>query len=129
MARVFTLEEARATLPLVKQLMERAQRARRDLIRLRPELWPTLQKAALNGGSREAGDALLHFQELERGVKGILALGVIVKDIDMGLVDFLAMRDGHEVYLCWRHGEEEIRYWHDIYAGLAGRTPLDDLIE
>lgn len=92
-------------------------------------MWPTLQKAALNGGSREAGDALLHFQELECGVKGILALGVIVKDIDMGLVDFLAMRDGHEVYLCWRHGEEEIRYWHDIYAGLAGRTPLDDLIE
>lgn len=129
MARVFTLEEARATLPLVKQLMERAQRARRDLMRLRLELWPTLQKAALNGGSREAGDALLHFQELERGVKGILALGVIVKDIDMGLVDFLAMRDGREVYLCWRHGEEEIRYWHDIHAGLAGRTPLDDLIE
>jgi hypothetical protein len=128
MARVFTLEEARATLPQVKELMERAQHARRELIRLRPELWPTLQKAALNGGSREAGDALMLFQELERSVKGIMALGVIVKDVDMGLVDFLALRDGREIYLCWHYGEDEIGYWHDIHAGLAGRMPLDDLI-
>lgn len=129
MARIFTLDEARATLPLVKQLMERTQRARRELIRLRPELWPTLQKAATNGGSREAGEALVHFQELERGIKGIQELGIEIKDVDMGLVDFHGTRAGREIYLCWHYGEEEIAYWHELSDGFAGRQPIDMLVD
>lgn len=129
MARIFTLDEARATLPLVKQLMERAQRARRELIRLRPDLVPTLQKATLNGGSRESGEAMLFYQELERGIKGIQELGIEIKDVDMGLVDFHGTRAGREIYLCWRYGEEEIAYWHDLDAGLAGRQPIDGLVD
>lgn len=128
-ARVFTLDEARAALPEVKALMARVQRARSALMQMSPDLWPMLQKAALNGGNREASAALLHFRELEHNVKAILALGVIVKDVDSGLIDFLGMRSGREIYLCWRYGEEEIAYWHDLHTGLAGRQPLDSHIE
>lgn len=127
-ARTFTLAEARATLPQVKELMQRAQEARREIIRLRPELWPVLSKAALNGGSREAGEALLQFKQLEAGIKGIMALGILVKDVDRGLVDFVGMREGREIYLCWQYGEEEIEFWHEVNHGFAGRRPIDPYI-
>ncbi|MDE0506470.1 MAG: DUF2203 domain-containing protein [Candidatus Poribacteria bacterium] len=48
----------------------------------------------------------------------------MIKNIDPGLVDFPHLRDGREVYLCWQFGEDEIRYWHDVDAGFAGRQPL-----
>lgn len=127
-ARYFTLAEARSLLPRVKELMQAAQTARSEILRLRPELWPVLRSAALNGGSREAGEALFQFKKLEAGVKGILALGVVVKDVDAGLVDFLGTRAGHDIYLCWRYGEEDISYWHEIEAGFAGRRPIDRLV-
>ncbi len=52
--------------------------------------------------------------------------GAIVKDLDMGLLDFPHLRDGREVYLCWRLGEERISWWHEVDAGLSGRQPLDE---
>ena len=52
--------------------------------------------------------------------------GAIIKDLDAGLLDFLALRDGREVFLCWRLGEERIAWWHEIDAGLSGRQPLED---
>ncbi|GIV79425.1 DUF2203 domain-containing protein [Litorilinea aerophila] len=127
-ARYFTLAEARAILPQVKELMEHIQRARREILRLRPDAWPVLQKAATNGGSRAASDLYQEFCQLEKGVKGIMNLGVLVKDIDQGLVDFLGKRAGREIYLCWHYGEEDILYWHDLNAGYAGRRPIDDLV-
>ena len=51
--------------------------------------------------------------------------GAIVKDLDEGLVDFPAVRDGEEILLCWRLGEEEVAYWHGLEEGFAGRQPLD----
>jgi hypothetical protein len=124
-ARHFTLTEARALLPKVKELMHAAQMARSEILRLRPEIWPVLRSAALNGGSREAGEVLVQFQKLEAGVKGILALGVVVKDVDAGLVDFLGTRAERDIYLCWRYGEDDIRYWHELDTGFAGRQPID----
>lgn len=127
-ARYFTLAEARALLPRIKELMHQAQEARAEILRLRPELWPVLRKAATNGGSREAGEVLQHFQRLEAGVKGIAGLGVLVKDVDKGLVDFLGTRDGREIYLCWHYGEEEILFWHELNTGFAGRAPIDEFV-
>jgi len=126
--RYFTLEEARATLPKVKALMEQAQDARRSLMEAKPELWPALRKAATNGGSREASAALRYYNQLEAGIKGIQALGVLIKDVDQGLVDFLGTRDGREVYLCWRYGEEDITFWHELNAGFGGRRPIDESV-
>ena len=124
-ARYFTLIEARAALPKVKQLMQMVQTARQEILRLRPEAWPALRKASMNGGSREAGELLAHFQRLEIGVKGIINMGIVVKDVDEGIIDFLGKRNGRDVYLCWQYGEEDIFYWHDVEAGYAGRRPLD----
>jgi len=128
-AKTYTLAEARATLPKVKQLMQMVQEARQEILRLRPEVWPMLRKASLNGGSREAGELLVHFQRLENGVKGILNLGIVVKDVDQGLVDFLGKRNGRDIYLCWQYGEDDIDYWHDLNAGVAGRHPIDRQVQ
>lgn len=128
-ARYFTLEEARATLPRVKAMMDEIQAARREILRLRPEALTVIEKAASNGGNKAAGELTVHAMRLEQGVKGITALGVTIKDIDAGLVDFLGLRNGREVYLCWRHGEAEIGFWHEINSGFAGRRPLDEYIQ
>jgi hypothetical protein len=60
--------------------------------------------------------ALIELREME----------VVLRDLDRGLVDFPALRDGREIYLCWLEGEDEIAYWHDPDTGFAGREPLDD---
>lgn len=125
-ARYYTLEEARQAMPRVKHLMTQVQEARSEIMRLRPDVWPALQNAASNGGNVAAGEMLSHFRRLEAGVKGIMGMGVLVKDIDMGLVDFLSVRDGREIYLCWKYGEEELAYWHDLNAGYQGRRPIHD---
>jgi hypothetical protein len=126
--RFFTLEEARATLPQIKTLMGQVQTARREILRLRPEALPVIEKAALNGGNRLMGELAVHAMRLEQGVKDILALGVTLKDIDAGLIDFIGVRNGREIYLCWRYGEDEIGFWHELNAGIAGRRPLDEFI-
>ena len=123
--RYFTLAAARAALPKVKQLMQIVQASRQEILRLRPEVWPVLRKAAMNGGSREAGELLVHFERLEKGVKGILNMGIVVKDVDEGIIDFLGKRNDREIYLCWQYGEDDIHYWHDLNAGFTGRQPID----
>ncbi len=123
--KYYTLDQAKAALPLVKTLMSQVQEARSEIIRLRPDVWPMLQKAAQNGGNAAAGEVFTHFHKLETGVKGILEMGILVKDIDMGLIDFLSIRHGREVYLCWKHGEDELVFWHDAHAGFGGRQPID----
>lgn len=127
-ARTYTLAEARAILPRVKELMRMIQEARRAILQLRPSAWPALAAAAANGGSRQAGEMAMQYRKLETGVKGILALGIQIKDVDSGLIDFLGTRQGEEIFLCWRYGEEDILYWHHLDAGFAGRQPIDSLV-
>ena len=127
-AKYYTLGEARAVLPKVKALMDLIQAARREIMRLRPEALPVLEQAARNGGGKAAGDLFVSGAQLEQGVKGIMALGITVKDIDRGLVDFLGRRNGREIYLCWHYGEEDIAYWHELNAGFAGRRPVDEYV-
>jgi len=127
--RYFSLDEARATLPRVKALMEQVQVARREILRVRPDALPAIEKAATNGGNKAAGELSAHAMRLEQGVKGIIALGVTIKDIDAGLVDFLGLRNGREVYLCWRYGEEELGFWHELNTGFSGRRPLDEYVQ
>lgn len=127
--RTYTLDEARAALPQVKTYMAQIQAARQAILELRPTAWPVLQQAATNGGSRAAGKMALHVMRLEDAVKGILAMGIFIKDLDHGVIDFLGIRDGREVLLCWRYGEADILYWHDVNAGFAGRQAIDGLVE
>ena len=85
-----------------------------------------------NGGGHAAGDlnaARDEFTELARELEDCARrledYGVLLKDPDAGLLDFPALRDGQEVLLCWRVGEEDVSYWHDFAEGFAGRKPID----
>ena len=122
--RRFTLAEANALLPTLRPMLAELLAARRRIVQAQPELWPLLEKAAGNGGSPLASAVAADFERIRRQVKAIQALGVELKDINSGLVDFPAERDGREVYLCWRYDEPSVAHWHDLDAGFAGRQPL-----
>lgn len=124
MPRYFTLEEANALLDQLRPLVEELLEIRQELLSLQPELEPVLQRVLNNGGNRAASQASVYFEQLRKIIDRIQASGVEVKDINSGLLDFRSWREGREVYLCWRYGEDEIRFWHDIDAGFAGRQPL-----
>lgn len=123
--RYFTYEQANALVRMIRPLMAEIQRLRQAILEKQPEVWPVVEKAAGNGGSREASLAAREFQRLDSLVREIQATGALIKDLNQGLVDFPAMRDGQEVYLCWKFGEDEIRFWHAIDRGFANRQPWD----
>ena len=66
------------------------------------------------------------FQRLDDLVHRILATGAEIKDLNSGLLDFRALRGGREVYLCWKHGESAIEFWHELDTGFAGRRPIEE---
>jgi hypothetical protein len=68
---------------------------------------------------------LVDFENLRRCAQTIEAMGIELKDMNTGLVDFLAERDGRDVYLCWRYNEPKVAFWHELEAGVAGRQPLE----
>lgn len=130
--RLFTPAEANSALPEVRDAAERmvALRSRmRELERAQGDLVTAIGG---NGGGYVAGDlnaAQSELQTLARAlgacVERLDELGVVVKDADAGLVDFPARRHGEPVLLCWRVGEDEVAYWHDLVEGFAGRRPID----
>ncbi len=126
MAHYFTVEEAREALRTIRPLMEEIQSIRAKILRQQPGSWPLVEKAAGNGGNREASRLVIDFDRLDQLVHRIQDTGVILKDLNLGLVDFPAWREDHEVYLCWQHGETDLAFWHEIDAGFAGRQTLDN---
>lgn len=124
MPRYFTLEEANDLLVELRPLVAKMLHIRRELVDLQPELEPVLRKVLNNGGNQIASQAAVFFEELRELIERIQASGVELKDVNSGLLDFRSLRDGREIYLCWRYGEDEIGYWHDMDAGFAGRQPL-----
>jgi hypothetical protein len=125
MTHYFTLAGANAALQIVKPLMEKIQVIRQNILAQKPEIWSVVEKAAGNGGSKEASLLALDFEQLDQYVHQIQETGAILKDINIGLLDFSAWRDNHEVYLCWKYGEQNIEYWHEIESGFAGRQPIE----
>lgn len=130
MPRYFTLEEAISLLPRLTDILTRVVERKRELDRLQQELTELLARAAGNGHVVEAEATERQTamgrlaQELEALVDEVSQLGCELKDMELGLVDFPTLRDGREVYLCWRLGESTIAYWHDQEAGYTGRQPL-----
>jgi hypothetical protein len=123
--RYFTFEQANAMVRMIRPMMAEILRLRQAILDRQPEVWPVVEKAAGNGGSREASLAAREFQRLDSLVREIQATGAVIKDINHGLVDFPALKEEREVYLCWKYGEEEIRFWHEIDTGFASRQPWD----
>jgi hypothetical protein len=124
MKRYFTLAEANEVVNQIRPLIHETLQIRARVLDRQPEAWPALEKAAGNGGSQAASEIAVDFARLDSLIRQIQAAGAEIKDINSGLVDFLSLRDGQEVYLCWQYGEESILYWHDLDSGFAGRQLL-----
>ena len=125
MSRYFTLQEANETLSAIRPLMDEIQAIRQEILARQPEVWPVVERSAGNGGSPAASKLVQEFERLDMLVHQVQDNGAIFKDINLGLLDFPAMKDGREVYLCWKYGEEDIAYWHEVEAGYAGRRPIE----
>jgi len=125
MSRYFTLPEANETLNTIRPLMDALQEIRQAILKNQPEAWPAIEKSAGNGGNRALSDMVKEFEKLDTLVHQIQDLDVLIKDINLGLLDFPALKDGREVYLCWQYGEGEIAFWHEVEAGFAGRQPIE----
>ena len=121
----FTREEARRWLPELRARFERARSLFGQLAALRQAYEAVQRKVRSNGHAVGSVDFEGPTEELRALLADIADAGIQIKDIARGLVDFPSLRDGHEVYLCWEYGEEDILYWHEVDAGYAGRRPLD----
>ncbi len=129
--KLFTVEEANATLPLVRAIAKDLAELSRDVIERRQRVAALLE-------ARPAKDHELYREELEQiqqelqqdvqklqeYIEELRQLGVEPKNGPEGLVDFPSWMDGRVVYLCWKLDEPEILYWHELDAGFAGRQPL-----
>jgi hypothetical protein len=122
--RHYTVEEANALLPSVKPVLRKLRDAK-DLL-TDSEAHELLSDAApANGGGdagRQVGEAFLEVRSL---LATLEEAGIVVRDIDRGLIDFPAIRDGREIYLCWELGEDAVEHWHDLESGYRGRQQLD----
>jgi hypothetical protein len=123
-SRLFTVEEANALLPRLKELLEDLAGHRDALREKAPHMEPILRSSVANGGGRVGSEYGVEAYNLYLAVERIRELGVVLKDLDMGLLDFPHEREGRVVFLCWHPPEERVAFWHEIEAGYAGRQPL-----
>jgi hypothetical protein len=130
--RHFTPEEANEALERVRPVAESLVAHRRAFTVAAARRARLSQRISGNGGdfdpqepSELEGQLEREAEAVARAVDELQGLGVLVKDLDRGLVDFPALRDGEEVLLCWQVGEDEVAYWHGLEDGFAGRKPLD----
>jgi hypothetical protein len=122
--RHFTREEANALLPQLTELLTQLREAKDELTDT--EAHEALSEAApSNGGGEEGRQVGVAFLEVRRLLETVEQAGIVLRDIDRGLVDFPALLDDREIYLCWELGEDEVAYWHELEGGFGGREPLD----
>jgi hypothetical protein len=129
--KFFTPDEATRLLPTLEPLIRRLQAKRQQLREHQQALEEFRARASRDGGvvpGSQVADAKTEsarlLAEIHEGVQQIESWGCVVKDLDHGLVDFLTHRGQEQVFLCWRLGETEIRHWHGLQEGFAGRKPL-----
>lgn len=138
MPRYFTFQQAQAALEEVAERMRQATSLRSSLEEAETELRGEAERIRMAGGAlvrREKIAAVLERREaaaakLRQAIEAIQQTGCLVKDLDVGLLDFPTLLRGEEVYLCWKVGEPEIGFWHRIDDGFRGRRPVDpDFLE
>jgi hypothetical protein len=132
--KLFTVEEANQRLPLVRAIVGDIVELYRDVHERRDRLVKIRERR----GDDDSGPGALYDEELSQietdlekdiarlggFVEELRELSVELKDPNIGLIDFRSLMDGREVYLCWKHGEDEIAYWHELAAGFSGRQSL-----
>jgi hypothetical protein len=123
-ARHFTVAEANALLPQLEGMLQELRASKDELTD--SEAHELLSEASAGNGGGEAGRQVgVAFLEVRRLLGALEESGILLRDIDRGLLDFPALMDDREIYLCWELGEDEIGFWHDLSTGFDGRQPLD----
>jgi hypothetical protein len=131
--KTFTLDEAQALLPVLESLLKRAIEGKNAAEETEERLHELRQRIFLSGGmlvnvvsvARQRAEMEKLVQQAKDAIAEIDAIGVQVKDLDTGLLDFPCSVEGEIVLLCWKMGESRIGYWHTVDAGFRGRQPLD----
>ena len=137
MPRYFRLSECQALLPEVEKALREAVFHRAEYASADAELDAGLKRIQASGGARVDRSGYLATRArrdtsaaaLKEALERIEQLGAVVKDLDIGLIDFLSIYQGQEVYLCWKLGEDRIRFWHGLTEGFRGRKPVDEDFE
>jgi len=121
--RHYTLDEARAKLPWVETRLA-ALRDARERLTDQETRQALADGSPTNGGGHRGKRVGEAFVELQNGVAEFERQGIVLRDLDTGLIDFPSIREGREIYLCWIDGESDIGFWHELDAGFPGRQPL-----
>ena len=128
MARQFTVAEANELLPAIIPLLEDLRDLAARLTKIRDELATVTPAGRRNGQANRVlqleTEAAAAAPRAEALLRQLYVMGVEVKDPSTGLIDFRSLRGGKEIYLCWRLGEGQIAWWHDLESGFQGRRPL-----
>jgi hypothetical protein len=132
--KTFTLEEAQSLLPVLESLLKRAAEGKQQAEQVESGLAEVARRIYLSGGmkvdvgavARQRAELESHLQRVRESLAEIDSIGVQVKDIESGLLDFPCQMDGQVVLLCWKIGETAIEHWHTVESGFQGRQPLDD---
>ncbi len=132
--KTFTLDEAQSLLPVLESLLKRAVEGKRSAEQAESDISDLAHRIYLAGGmrvdvskvARMRAEAETHLQRVRETVAEIDAIGVQVKDLESGLLDFPCRVDDEVVLLCWRMGETSIEHWHTVESGFKGRQPVDE---
>jgi hypothetical protein len=120
----FSVEEANDLLPELRQLLAGIRAVRDSLVIEWERAQPVLKAASQNGGGKEASGYVSDLTRLNVQLRELHRRGVVMKDLDRGLIDFPHWRDGQEVFLCWELSEDSVGYWHELETGYQGRKPI-----
>ncbi len=134
MPRYFTLAEAERALPEVERALRDVLFHRDEYRKAHEDVEGNTRRIRMAGGSRvdPAGHLALRARRdtsaaaLKEAADRVEEAGALIKDVDIGLIDFLSRYQGQEVCLCWKLGEDKIRFWHGLSEGFRGRKPIDD---
>jgi len=134
--RTFTLDEAQSLLPVLESLLRTAISGKKLIEEVEAEMQALQHRIFLNGGThvdivpvaRRKAERAKAEQRDKDAIAEIDSIGVQVKDLDIGLLDFPCEVDGHVVLLCWKMGESSITHWHGTDEGFAGRKRIDERI-
>jgi hypothetical protein len=132
--KTFTLDEAQSLLPVLEALLKRAIEGKQLADEVQSKLSELSRRIYLSGGmrvdvslvARQRAEVDLHLQQVRESIAEIDAIGVQVKDLEAGLLDFPCRLDDEVVLLCWRKGETAIEHWHTVESGFQGRQPVDE---
>ncbi len=132
--KTFTIDEAQSLLPVLESLLKRAIEGKQAAEKVDSDLSDIARRIYLSGGMRVDAAAVVkqraeleeHLKRVRETITEIDEIGVQVKDLDAGLLDFPCRLDDQVVLLCWRMGEASIEHWHTVEAGFKGRQPVDD---